>query len=67
MPGYFEYERDGFGEVVYDYESTVSLLCEYMENGCQMKEFYKDRVDKFFAYNDKNNCQRTLEKILEIK
>ena len=67
VPGYFEYERDGFGEVVYDYESTVSLLCDYMENGCQMKEFYKDRVDKFFAYNDKNNCQRTLEKILEIK
>ncbi|MBQ7225681.1 MAG: CDP-glycerol glycerophosphotransferase family protein [Clostridia bacterium] len=67
VPGYFEYERDGFGEVVYDYESTVNLLCEYMENGCKLKDFYRERIDKFFAFNDKNNCQRILEKILELE
>lgn len=67
VPGYFEYERDGFGEVVYDYESTVSLLCEYMENGCALKDKYRERIDNFFAFSDKNNCQRTLEKILKLK
>ena len=65
--GYFDDERDGFGEVVNDYESTVNLLCEYMENGCKLKDFYRERIDKFFAFNDKNNCQRILEKILELE
>ena len=33
--GYFDYERDGFGEVEYDLESTVDRIIEYMENGCR--------------------------------
>ncbi|MBQ4509287.1 MAG: CDP-glycerol glycerophosphotransferase family protein [Clostridia bacterium] len=67
IPGYFDYERDGFGEVVYDYESTVKTLIEYMENGCNLKDKYRERIDSFFAFNDKNNCQRTLDKILVLK
>ncbi len=65
--GYFEYERDGFGEVEYDLESAVARLIEYMENGCQIKEFYRKRIDEFFEYNDKNNCQRVYDKIMENK
>lgn len=65
--GYFEFERDGFGEVCYDYETTVNTLIEYMENGCVLKDKYRERIDNFFAFNDKNNCQRILDKILELK
>ena len=65
--GYFQFERDGFGEVSYDYEETVRLLIEYMENGCVLKDKYRERIDNFFAFNDKNNCQRILDKILELK
>lgn len=64
-PGYFDFERDGFGEVEYDLESTVNRIIEYMENGCQLKEKYRQRIDDFFAYNDNNNCQRIYEKIIE--
>lgn len=64
--GYFDYERDGFGEVEYDLESTVDRIIEYMENGCQLKEKYRRRIDGFFAFNDKNNCQRVYEKIMEL-
>lgn len=64
--GYFDYERDGFGEVEYDLESTVDRIIEYMENGCQLKDKYRERIDKFFAFNDKNNCQRVYEKIMEL-
>lgn len=66
IPGYFDYERDGFGEVVYDYDTTINLLIEYMENGCKLKDKYKERIDSFFEFNDKNNCQRILDKILNI-
>lgn len=63
--GYFDYERDGFGEVEYDLESTVNRIIEYMENDCQLKDAYRERIDNFFAYNDKNNCQRIYEKLIE--
>lgn len=64
--GYFDYERDGFGEVEYDLESTIDRIIEYMENGCQLKPEYRKRIDKFFAFNDRNNCKRVAEKILEL-
>ena len=64
--GYFDYERDGFGEVEYDLESTVDRIIEYMENGCQLKEEYRQRIDGFFAFDDQNNCKRVYEKIMEL-
>lgn len=64
--GYFDYERDGFGEVEYDLEGTVDRIIEYMESGCQLKDKYRERIDNFFAFNDQNNCQRVYEKILEL-
>ena len=62
--GYFDYEQDGFGEVEYDLDSTVSRLIEYMENECRMKPQYRERVDRFFAFDDRNNCKRVYEAIL---
>ena len=65
--GYFDYERDGFGEVEYDLESTVQRIVEYMENGCKLKDKYKERINRFFAFNDKNNCERVYQKMIELR
>ena len=64
--GYFEYERDGFGEVCYDLDAAVSLLCEYMDKGCEIKNEYKERIENTFVFTDKNNCKRILDEILKI-
>lgn len=64
--GYFDYERDGFGEVAYDYDSTVKLLIEYMSNGCRLKEKYRERIENFYLYFDRNNSRRVYEKISEL-
>lgn len=64
--GYFDYEQDGFGEVAYDLTSTVDLIIDYMKNSCQLKDKYRERIDNFFAFNDKNNCERVYKKILEM-
>lgn len=64
--GYFDYERDGFGEVEYTLEGTVDRIIEYMENDCRLKDKYRQRIDNFFAFNDRNNCQRVYEKIVEM-
>ena len=64
--GYFDYERDGFGEVEYDLESTVNRLIAYMEAGCQLKDKYRKRIDKFFAFNDTKNCERIYKEIIRL-
>lgn len=66
VEGYYDYETDGFGELVFDLDSVVALIIEYMENGCRLKPVYRERMDKFFAFNDKNNCERVYKKIKEI-
>lgn len=66
VEGYYDYETDGFGELVFTLEDVVELLIEYMRNGCALKPVYKERMDKFFAFNDKNNCERVYKKIKEM-
>jgi len=63
--GYFDDVRDGLGEVEYDLDGTVNRIIEYMENGCQLKDKYRQRMDSFFAFDDKNNCQRLYEKLAQ--
>ncbi len=64
--GYFDYERDGFGEVEYSLEATVNRIIEYMENGCTLKDKYRERIDSFFAFHDRNNCKRICEAIQNL-
>ena len=65
--GYFDYERDGFGEVTYDLESTIDRIIEYAANDCRLKDDYRDRTDRFFAFDDQNNCRRVTERILQLQ
>ena len=60
---FFDYAKDGFGEVTFDMEKTIDCVIDYMENGCQLKEIYRKRIDDFFQYNDHNNCKRVYEAI----
>ena len=64
--GYFSYEDNGFGEVTYDLDSAVSTLVDYINNGAEMKDIYKQRIQNFYAFNDKNNCERVVKEILSL-
>ena len=64
--GYFEYEREGFGEVVYALEPLTDLIIQYVQEDCRLKELYRKRIDSFFAFHDKNCCSRVTEKILAL-
>ena len=61
--GYFDYERDGFGEVETGLDGTVDRIIEYMASGCRMKREYRERADNFFAFSDRENCRRVYDKI----
>lgn len=62
----FNYERDGFGIVTKDYESTLNALIEKINDGCVMDDIYKKRVDKFFKYFDNNNSKRVYNEIAKM-
>ena len=64
--GYYDYERDGFGEVTYDMEHLIDAILEYAANGCVLKDKYRERIDRFFAYNDQDNCRRVVERIMAL-
>ena len=64
--GYFDYERDGFGEVAYDLDSTIDLIIDYVRHDCRLKDEYRDRIDHFFAFHDRDNARRVLDRILKL-
>lgn len=57
----YKYDTMGFGPVVEKYDAIIKELCDYMKNGCRMKEQYVKRVEDFFAYTDHDNCKRIYE------
>lgn len=65
--GYFDYERDGFGEVVYDAAAAADCVERYLRNGCIVEEEYLERSRCFFGFRDKNNCQRTVDAIRRME
>lgn len=64
--GYFDYERDGFGEVSYTSSELIERIIDYMQNGCRMKDLYRERVEHTFPYNDCRNCMRVYEEIKKL-
>lgn len=65
--GYFDYERDGFGEVEYSLDTVVERVIEYMKADCVMKEEYLKRIEETFAFNDQDCSKRVYETILKYR
>ncbi len=63
---WFDHERDGFGPVRYDLESTLDAIESYLENGCEREAVYEDRAQTAFAFRDRHNCVRTTEAIEQL-
>lgn len=65
--GTFFYDTMAFGEIAHDNDELIDLLIEYMASGCKMKEEYVRRADDFFYYNDRNNCERIYNTMIEYQ
>lgn len=61
--GYFDYEKDGFGDVASSVFEVVNCLKNTIDNGAFNQNKYNTRIDEFFTLNDKENCRRTYEEI----
>ena len=63
---YFKYDTMGFGPVIRTIDDLRRNVKRLVDNDCRMDEEYVRRVDDFFKYRDKNNCQRLTDAILDM-
>ena len=56
--GYFNFEKDGFGPVCYEIQCAINEIIKEIQNKCEIKKEYLRRINKFFAFSDKNNNDR---------
>jgi glycosyltransferase involved in cell wall biosynthesis/CDP-glycerol glycerophosphotransferase (TagB/SpsB family) len=64
--GYFSYEKNGFGPVLYEYSATIRSIIDFLEKKCEMEAKYINRVNDFFMYTDKNNSERVYRAICDM-
>lgn len=62
-PSWFNHERDGFGPVTYDLDSTLDALDELLRRNCEQDEKYARRIEATFTYRDRNNCERVVSAV----
>lgn len=65
--GYFDFEKDGFGDVVLDEEVLVDKIKEYMDNDFTMEDKYLKRAESCFKFFDTNNCERIFTEIMKME
>lgn len=56
--GYYDYDRDGFGPVVNTIDALNVEIDKIASNKYAVDDFYKERIDSFFAFRDTNNSER---------
>lgn len=65
--GYFNFETMGFGEVISNENYLFDAIIKIINNKCEMTPRYLQRVENFFKYTDKNNCERVYKWIYNDK
>ncbi|MCR5846614.1 MAG: CDP-glycerol glycerophosphotransferase family protein [Lachnospiraceae bacterium] len=64
--GYFDYTRDGLGEVCLKEKDLLVLLNDYLKNDFELKQSYRDRIEKLWLFEG-DYCKRVYEKIKELQ
>ena len=62
-PGYFEFERDGFGPVASTKEECLKAIEAIVSQGFEMAPEYAERAAKTFTMADGHCCERAYEAI----
>lgn len=65
-PGYFDYDRDGFGPVARQLPEAIELTCAMAGNGGVPGESYLQRMNDTFAFRDEGNCERVTRAIEDL-
>lgn len=64
--GYFDYQRDGFGDVAHTQEELLKHLRTLIRNKGRLSEIYQNRINHTFAFRDNGNCERVYRAIIAL-
>ena len=64
--GYFDYRRDGFGDVVKTEAEVIASIRHILENDLRPDDVYLERMNAFYKFNDTSNCQRVYDAICRL-
>lgn len=62
---YFDFKRDGFGDVVNSEEEIINNIEKIYNNNFNVEEKYIKRIDNFFELHDNKNCERIFNEIIK--
>ena len=62
--GYFKYESDGFGPILYEEDKIIAEIEKAIDNNFVIDEYYEKRIRNTFSVTDNKNSER-LYKILK--
>lgn len=61
--GYFDYDKMGFGPVFTDKSTMIDYLERAVAEGFLLEPVFRSRIEKFFPFADKSNCERIFHAI----
>lgn len=64
--GYFDYQTDAFGKVVFNLDEVTEEIVNLFQNNFVLPKKYKERSNSFFAFNDLKNCERTYNAVMAL-
>jgi hypothetical protein len=65
-PGFFEYDRDGFGPVAFDALELVHHVEEFVEAGCGVAPVYRERMERLMPRTVRPSCELVFEAIQRL-
>lgn len=64
---YLDYRKEVFGDLVWNEDSLIDAIEEYVKNGFKEKKEFAERRDYLLPYRDNNNSKRIYECISRAK
>ena len=64
--GYYDYEKDGFGEVIEEEEELIKKIKYYIKNNCELEEKYIEQINGTFEYLNRENSERVYREIINL-
>lgn len=62
-PGFFDYDRDGFGPVAFDVDDLVHKVEAFVEAGCSVEPVYLKRMERLMPHTVRPSCELVFEAI----
>lgn len=65
-PGYFSFQKDGFGPVCDNLVDIIAFIYGTVAKGCKVEPLYEMRIDRCFGHLEDCICEKTVQEIKRL-